>query len=324
VKLGALLATLAGLVLVTGLIAYRGWSTVVDGVGRIGWPGLAALSAYAILPFTLLGLAWFVLSPKPARLLLAHIGGRMVRDAGGEVLPFSAIGGFVMGARALTLGGVDTAEASASTVVDVTTELIAQLGFTVLGLMLLLNRLGGRPDHGDLVFAVLAGLGLSAAGAIGFIAVQRRGGHIAEALAGRFAPAAVVNAESFSTRLNAYYARPGRIALATLIHLGGWTASATGSWIALSLAHAPVTLDGVIAIEALVAAARTAGFLAPMGLGVQEAAYALVGPIFGLSPGLALGFAFVRRARDLVVGIPILLVWQGVEGLRLVRRGGGA
>jgi hypothetical protein len=43
-----------------------------------------------------------------------------VRDASGELLPFSSLGGFVFGARAAILGGVDPAVAISTTVADVT------------------------------------------------------------------------------------------------------------------------------------------------------------------------------------------------------------
>ena len=62
---------------------------------------------------------------------------RMVRDAATEVLPFSQLGGIVFGARAAILQGVAPPLAFASTVVDVTTELLAQIAFVALGLAIL-------------------------------------------------------------------------------------------------------------------------------------------------------------------------------------------
>ncbi len=61
----------------------------------------------------------------------------MVRDAATEVLPFSQLGGIVFGARAAIIQGVAAAVAFASTVVDVTTELMAQIVFVALGLVIL-------------------------------------------------------------------------------------------------------------------------------------------------------------------------------------------
>ena len=58
-------------------------------------------------------------------------------------------------------------------------------------------------------------------------------------------------------------------------------------------------------------------FLVPVNAGVQEAGYAGLGAIFGVPPELSLGVSLVRRARDLAVGIPILLIWQFFEMQRL-------
>ena len=68
------------------------------------------------------------------------VWGRMVRDASANCLPFSQVGGFVFGARAATLHGISWSLATASTVVDVTAEFLAQLAFTGIGLGILLAR----------------------------------------------------------------------------------------------------------------------------------------------------------------------------------------
>jgi hypothetical protein len=51
--------------------------------------------------------------------------------------------------------------------------------------------------------------------------------------------------------------------------------------------------------------------------GVQEAGYAGLGAIFGVPPELSLGVSLVRRARDIAVGVPVLLIWQTFEARRL-------
>jgi len=72
----------------------------------------------------------------------------------------------------------------------------------------------------------------------------------------------------------------------------------------------------VIAIESLLFAIKNAAFMAPAGLGVQEGAYALLGPLFGLPPEAALALSLLKRARDVAIGIPVLLIWQFMEGRR--------
>ena len=64
-------------------------------------------------------------------------------------------------------------------------------------------------------------------------------------------------------------------------------------------------------------------FAIPGAIGVQEAAYLLIGPVFGVPPTSALALSLLKRARDLAIGVPAILLWQAGE-YRAVARGGGA
>ncbi len=317
-RLGVILAAVLGIAVATAVVGYFGFGAVFAALAAIGWRGLLFLIVYSALPFGLLGAAWFWLVPRaPARLLGVFVGARAARDAGSELLPFSHIGGFVIGARVAILSGVSATAAFATTVVDVTTELIAQLGFTGVGIGLLALRLGAGHSGDGLVEAGLIGLGLTAAGAVAFIIAQRRGMGLVEALARRFLPGALAGAGDLRTALGEIYRRPGRLALAVAIHFTAWIASACGAWLALRLARVPIPLSAVIAIESLVGAVRSAAFVAPMGIGVQEATYALIGPLFGLGPEMSLALSLLKRARDVAIGVPALAAWQTLEGRRL-------
>ena len=61
-------------------------------------------------------------------------------------------------------------------------------------------------------------------------------------------------------------------------------------------------------------------FFVPGALGVQEAGSALIGVSFGLGPETGLALSLVKRVRELLLGIPGLLVWQLGTGLRLLGR----
>jgi len=110
------------------------------------------------------------------------------------------------------------------------------------------------------------------------------------------------------------------VGLSTALHFVGWVASAIGTWIAFRLIGAHVDLASVIAIESLVYAARSAAFVVPNALGVQEAAYAVLAPLFGVGADVGLAVSLLKRARDVAVGVPILLVWQSVESRRALAR----
>jgi hypothetical protein len=47
---------------------------------------------------------------------------------------------------------------------------------------------------------------------------------------------------------------------------------------------------------------------------VQEAAYAILVPVFGLPAPVGVAISLLRRARDISLGVPILLTWQLAEG----------
>jgi uncharacterized membrane protein YbhN (UPF0104 family) len=233
------------------------------------------------------------------------------------------VGGFFIGARAAILRGVAPRTAFATSVADVTAELIAQLVFTGLGLAWLAGRLEAGTFRQTLMGGAGAGLALSAVAVTGLVIVQRRGGRFAERLAARFFPGVAARTADISAAIQASYDSPARVAGAAVVHLMAWIASGLGSWAALRAAGVEIHPLSILALESLVAAVRSAVVVAPMGIGVQEATYAFVGPLFGLGPDLALALSLIKRARDLVIGIPALMTWQGMEGARAMGRRAG-
>jgi hypothetical protein len=53
---------------------------------------------------------------------------------------------------------------------------------------------------------------------------------------------------------------------------------------------------------------------------VQEGAYVLLAPLFGLSPSAALALSLLKRGRDIAIAVPVLLSWQALEIRRPLRR----
>jgi putative membrane protein len=310
-----------GLVAATAVVAFVGFGGVLAALARIGWRGLAILIAYSGLPYVLLGSAWFSLEkPWRARRWGTFVWARMVRDASGELLPFSHLGGLVIGARAAALQGLSASWATATTVVDVSTELVAQVGFTALGVTLLITRLDAASAGEGLVSAALAGMAITAVATAAFIAFQRKGLGLIERLVERFLPSAATGAGETVVMVGELYRRPGRLAIAVVLHLAAWIASALGVWLALQVAGVAIGPLAVLGLEALVMAVRSAAFAAPMGIGVQEASYAVLGPLFGLGPEVSVALSLVKRARELAVGLPVLSIWQGLESRRLIIR----
>jgi glycosyltransferase 2 family protein len=314
-----ILLALAGLLLGTALVGYFGFAEVGHALLAVRWTGFLAIIALHLAGMALLGLCWYLLSPRPAP-LWAFVWGRLIRDSASEILPLSQLGGFVMGARAATLLGIGGAAATASTIVDVTLEVVGQLGYTALGLVLLVWLKPDDPLIGWTAFGVVAGMVL----VVGFILVQRHGlGHM-ESLVRRIArrwskdPALELEQQPLNLEIHAIYGHPRALYLAGLLHWAVWVASSVEAWLALRLMGAPLSIGAVIVIESLLYAVRSVAFAVPNAVGVQEGAYIMLGAAFGLTPEVALALSLLKRARDLVIGVPALIAWQILESRRLL------
>lgn len=307
-----------GLALALYLLVYVGLGAVFAAAMSVGWSGFAILCLYALALFPLLGAAWYVLLPDPSRsgALRVFVWARMVREAASDVLPFSQLGGIVLGARATILHGVSQPLAYASTIVDVTTEMLAQIPYVALGLVILSARAPQTPFSGSLTKALVIALVLAAVGGGVFLALQRFGHRITGKFAARLLPGAVAATAAVGTALDAIYGSRTRVALSSVLHLAGWIAGAIGTWLAFRLIGVRVELASVLAIESLVCLTRSAAFIIPHALGVQEAAYAVLAPLFGVGAEFGLAVSLLKRGRDIAIGVPLVLIWQTVEGQR--------
>jgi glycosyltransferase 2 family protein len=318
VRLVSIGGAIAGLAVIGALVADLGADAVIRSLSAIAWAGFLAVYLIHLVVIAVMGVAWRALVPNtPA---WAFVWGRFVRDAGSDVLPLSPMGGCVLGARAVTLTGVPASVAAASTIADLTVEFFAKLVFTGLGLILFVYLRPGLPDALPITIGiVVAGLiatALTAAQRHGFGLFERFARHIGRGWADRTA----VGAAAVHAGLVAIYSRRFGVWSGFLLHLACWIASALEVWCALSLAGTPLDFRAVLVIESLLYAIRTIAFAIPNGVGIQEGAYILLGATFGLTPEMALAISLLKRMRDLVIGLPVLAIWQAVEGGRLWRR----
>jgi putative membrane protein len=320
-KLRIVIIAALGAALAVYLIAFVGIGAVFSAAIALGWGGFAILCLYGLALFPILGTAWYVLLPDPRdRSWWVFVAARMVRDAATEVLPFAQLGGIVIGARAAILKGVAPAVAFASTVVDVTTEMLAQIVFVAMGLAILSLSGPRTPLAASLTTASVIGLSVAAAGCGLFLALQRHSVWITGKLAARLLRGAGAASVAVAATFDDIHRSPLRIGLSSALHLAGWIASAIGTWIAFRLIGTHVGLLPVMAIESLVCAARSAAVFIPNALGVQEAAYAVVAPLFGVGAEFGLAVSLLKRARDIALGVPILLIWHAAEGQQALAR----
>ena len=314
----SVVVALAGLAMVGALIDHFGVEAVIRSLREIGWIGFLVICLIHLAVISVEGLAWRLLVIRTR--LWIFVVGRLIRDAGSEVLPFSQMGGCVLGARMVTLTGVRATVAAASTMADLTLEFFAKLAYMALGLVLLVYL---RP-HTPVALPIIVGLSATGLFAFAFVILQRHGldffDRFARMLGRGWAERSAAGAAALHAALTDIYQRRAGLSGGFVLHLTCWIASAVEVWLALRFADIRLDFSTVVVIESMLYAVRTIAFAIPNAVGVQEGAYVLIGASFGLTPEMALAISLIKRARDLVIGLPALGVWQAVEGGLLWRR----
>lgn len=281
---------------------------------RLGIGGFLLYCLYSLGVFAVLGGAWLAAAPgEGVRRIGLFTWARLIREAASDLLPFSQIGGIVVATRMLGDAGVPRPSVYASMIADMTTEMASQLVFSLFGVALVVTLLENGGAAVSLRVPLAIGAAIMVALMAAFAAAQRWVLPLAGRIAQRVVPGSVAATAEITLALNAIYARHARIVLAFLLNLLGWVGSAAGAWVVLRLMQVPVSIWTALSIESVIFILRSAAFVVPGGIGVQEAGYALVAPLFGLPPESALALALAKRARDLAIGIPTLLLWQANE-----------
>ncbi len=310
----ALLGLMAG----TVLIGWFGFAPIAKTVFSAGLAGFTVFCGCQMLLFVILGLAWYAVVPITYKGRAGvFIWGRMVRDAAASCLPFSQVGGFVLGARAVTLHGIPWSVAAISTMVDLTAEFVAEVIFAIAGVMIILARASDM----SMSAPIAVSLGLTFLLGVAVVRFQPR---IAPLFAratgkalGKWVGNAGERADFSEAEVMRMYGSSRKVAIGTAVHVLGWVGKGAGNWLAFRLLGADIDLPAGLAIEGILHVLLAPASMIPGYAGVQEAGYAWLGTLFGVSPELSLAVSLLRRARDLAVGIPILLIWQFIEMRRL-------
>lgn len=322
----AILTGLLGLLALTVLVIHQGIGDIATIVAQGGWLLLALVPLHA-LPLLLDAQGWRVLLISADPDENAGLGFlwwvATVREAVGRLLPTANIGGELVGIRLSRLRIRDTTAVAASVVVEVMTTLFAQYLFAALGVLMLVAAL---QDSGQ-AWIILAGLLLSLPVPVLF-ALSLRHSAIFEKLEGaarrlfgeEHRVVTMIDGARLDAHIRALNHRRGDLLRAVCWQLAGLVSGTLEIWFALMLLGHPVPFWQALAIEALTQAARSVAFFVPAGLGVQEAVVMLLGQALGMDAQVSLALALVKRAREILFGVPALLSWQWVE-LRRWRRG---
>jgi putative membrane protein len=321
VRRGLIIGALIGLAVATILIVHFGWRQVVDAALAVGWQGLVALIGIYLVCLVLCAVAWrIVILDAPRHAILICLWARWLRESIGN-LALIPTAGEIAGARELNRHGVRSGMAGASTIVDLTLELLSQIVFTLFGLTLLITWYRGLEIGPWLV----TGIAVSALAAAGFILAQRRGlfrflERLPEKLDLKWAWTVLPDAEGIHAGVQTIYRHRGRVLASGGVHLAAWVVGVGEAYVGLYFMGHAIAWSDALTLESIAFALRTAAFVIPSRLGIQEGGYILLGAMFGLSPEVALALSLLKRGREVVTGLPCLIIWQSVESRRLWAR----
>jgi len=318
-RLWLTLSAVLGLTVTAALIGWSGYAEILDAVAAVGCWGIAAVVGFHLVQLIASSRAWQTLLPPSGRPGLGTVmGARWIREGVNNLLAVAQIGGEVVGARLLNLAGVSLGTGGASVTVDLLMEAASQFVFAIIGLLLLIPAQDDPDNTRSAVMAIAGAAAVAIALAIAarsglFKAVERLLVRIADKLKWLF-----LGDMQRAIRTLCHDRR--RLGIAFACHLTSWLLGGFEVMLILHLVGVDVDLREGLIIESLGQAARGLGFFVPGSLGVQEGGYMLICGMLGISPAAAIELSLLKRIRELVLGIPALIVWQVIE-LRLAARG---
>ncbi|HLY56922.1 MAG TPA: lysylphosphatidylglycerol synthase domain-containing protein [Stellaceae bacterium] len=304
------LAMLAGVVGFAILVLANGFGEIEGGVAMVGF-GLVALVVVRLIALSLAGLAWSRLrGGMPARPAVLYVGLRIVREAINCMLPVAQVGGDLIGARLLARTGVPGGLAGASILLDLLLQVATQAIFAFLGLAALWWAFGDTESVHNLGVA----LAFAMPALVGFLLAQRIGVFALVDRAARLWPGLTGTGRlDLQPALDLLHRDRRSLLTAAALHLVGWSVGVIEIWIVLTKMGLHPSSAECLVIESLGQAARSAGFVVPAAIGIQEGGFVLLGALFGLSPPTAIALSIAKRLPDFAIGLPGLAAWQVLE-----------
>jgi putative membrane protein len=305
----------AGIAACIALSVWSGLDDVGSALASVGW-GMFGVVLTRAVTVSIAGAGWWLLFPAGRSLRLrTAVLLRFIREGINTLLPLTQVGGDIIGARLLTFWAVPGPLGAATIIVDVLMQAVTQFLFAVLGIMTLV-ALGT-----DTTVAGAAATSLAVAAPMlgGFYLAQRRGGHrilhlMLSRLKGDSNWRLLGTVDAVYQSLSVIYAQRSSLAASGVVHMIGWLVGAAEVLIVLRCMGLPATVGEALVIESLMQAVRGAAFAVPSALGAQEAGLIVLCGLFQIPPDQALALSFVKRAADLVIGVPGLVALQIVEG----------
>jgi putative membrane protein len=304
----------AGALLFIALVLAHGVSSVCATLALAGW-GILLVALFHGVPLVVDAVAISVLLPAdPSRALWRDsVLARWLGESANSLMPFGQIAGPVVMARQLWRRGVPTQNAIAAITVSTTLQALAQVVFGLMGIGLL-----GFQTHLHVPNALRRALILASAVlaviVVAFYLLQRRS---------LFAPSLravsrfwsrhdwsslLSKAEAIDGAVRNTYRQGLGVPACFCLNLLGWIVGTGEVYLILQLLRAPVSWSIALLLESVGQAIRGAAFAVPGALGVQEGGYLLLAPVAGLAPDTALALSLAKRAREILLGVPGLLM----------------
>jgi putative membrane protein len=320
----AILALVAGLALAIALIVWHGVTTVAVAFGSLG-AGILLLPLIYAPHIVGAALSWGLLFPEGTRprfrIVLRTIWIGLSVET---LLPLAGLAAELTKVRLLVRAGVRAADGASLAVVDMTVQTVVLVFWGVVGA----SALAGTQSQENLVWPALGGAAVLTV-AVGLLFIAQRAGLIgrlarlgARQLRSERWRGLVDGAEHVDRTIRAIYARPLRVAAAAVIRCITRSVMAVELWTAAWLMGHPISAADAVMFIGVVGTLRAIAFILPGGWGLQEGAYVLLGQMIGVPPEIALALSLASRARELILGVPALLVWHFSEsrGLRIAAR----
>jgi len=307
-----------GAAVLTATLIYAGAGAVVRTLEGLRLSGLFIIVLAHLPIVAFMGIAWRqAAGSAPPAPLRRFTWARLVRDAAAETLPFSQLGGFVLGVRALRLSGPAALRGVLSMSVDLVVELGAKLPYVLAGGLALLSLAPGS----GLMRPLALGFALTAVAVAVPVLARRRLGNAFQRLIRKasqrwpvVASLQRVHAQGdINSVLDDILSQRAQLGSAFLLHLLCWFLGAAELWLVFDLLGKPVSAARALVVDSAVTGLRTFVFMVPAAAGVQEASYVLACAVFGIAPAAAVAASLARRARDLTMGAATLGVAVGTD-----------
>jgi len=284
----------------------------------VGVAGIGAVAGLYFLAFLGDSISWLlILTSLPVDLawIRRTFIVRLAGEAFNNVVPAGGFAGEPVKAVILKARyGVRYTEASASIVMARTINMIALIGFLMIGFVFMATS-----DSIDGALKATASIGLVflSIGTVLMFLVQRY--KASSWLASKFsghawaerAAVAIKVIEELDDRFVTFYTRHrARLFFALALAFANWVLGVVEVYVTFHFLGHGISWTDAWMIEALAQMIRAAVFFIPLGIGAQEGAFVLISSAITGVPGLGLACAAVRRIRELLWVLLGLFAWM--------------